>query len=264
MPKRKSKPKIKKAKVIKQKQKQSIVINIDNKGRKPRPRIVRVGSSSGSLGTSTIYTYPLQQPIYNAEHNELKSITDSLTDAFKSVQNTIKVNQPLLNPSHNVKREFRSLDDIKVATTPLVPIPELKTIKIPQKIPVKSVSSNVSVASSIKTTPARVFKPIPVKPKSTVQEYFSSPLSSLPKSEFSTFPREDALSPFSTIDERKGFKPTPIPTTNLPIPTTKPPRKIITARTPRTGELVINPNTGRKIGVDSAIAKGLRASGKIK
>ena len=263
MPKRKA-PKPKKTRVIKQKQKQSIVINIDNKGRKTRtPRIVKVGSSNPSLGTTSIYTYPLQQPIYNADHNSLKTITETLTNAFNPVP-AVKSYQPSLNVPQRKRSEFFSLDEVKLPSSPLVPTATFKAttpVKIPQKIPVKNISSNVSVASSTKTAPVRLFKPIPVKPKSAVQEYFSS----LPKSEFSTFPREETLSPFSTVDERKGgFKPTPIPTTKQPIPTTKPPRKIITARKPREGELIINPNTGRKIGINSDIAKGLRASGKIK
>ena len=131
MPQRKTqKSKNTKSKVIKQKQKQSIVINIDNKGRKTRarnPRVVKVGSSNPSLGTSTIYTYPLQLPIYNADHNSLKTLTETLTNAFNPLPvPSVKSYQPALNVPQRKRSEFFSLDEVKIPSTPLVPIPVLK------------------------------------------------------------------------------------------------------------------------------------------
>lgn len=125
---------------IKQKQKQSVVININNKVKRTRtPKIVRVASTGGSLGTTTIYTSPLQLPIYNSDENSLKTLNEGLTNAFVSLQNAIrteKFNQPALNIQNNGQEKFLSLDEVKLAsTTPLVPtVPIVTTVPIP-KVP---------------------------------------------------------------------------------------------------------------------------------
>lgn len=130
---------------IKQKQKQSVIININDKIKRTRtPRIVRVASTGGSLGTTTIYTQPLQLPIYNSDENSLKTLNEGLTNAFVSLQNAIrseKYNQPALNTQRNGQENFLSLDEVRLAgTTPLIPVPELTPIKpVPELTPVKSV-----------------------------------------------------------------------------------------------------------------------------
>lgn len=129
---------------LKQKQKQSIVINIGNKGRKQRPKIVRTASTGGSLGTTTLYSSPLQLPLYNTDHNSLQTLNEGLTNAFQSLQNVIRTeryNQPALNIQKNKEGDFLSLDEVRLsATTPLVPVPVLSPVFKPHSSPIKQES----------------------------------------------------------------------------------------------------------------------------